>query len=613
MKRLFYIALAFSALLVSSCANRGSGPQGGPKDSIPPTLLRETPENGTCNFTEKMIVLQFDEYVQLNNVSENVLISPPQLNPPIVKAIGKRVIVTFEEDLKDSTTYTIDFGEAICDNNEKIPLGKYSFSFATGDHIDTLAMFGKVINAYNLNPVQGVTVGVHEELDDSAFATVPFTRIAKTDSAGQFGVLNMRGGMYRIYALREGSKDYMYQPSELLAFTDEVFSPSLACDSDSVWYHVPDTIVLKLFSENIQRHYFIRGLRDQEAHYFTLYFSAPQAELPTIVALRPDSSQQSVISDQQSGDSIQQSGDSTWVDFTKYMLCQANPTKDTLIYWLTDSMAIRMDTLLFAMTYKMSDSLYQLVDTTDTLQIIYRHPKLNQKALEAKQRKDANRKVELKSNASSKFDIYKQIEWYAGTPIRDYEKDSIHLYEKKDTLLLPVSYTMAATDSSGLRYVLQADLQPEHIYTLRMDSGAMHDIYGIPNNAFTADYRLRSLDEYSTLTIHLTHYDERARIQILDEKDKVIREEPALAEGTKFTYLEAKSFYVRMYLDLDGNGEWTTGNWAQKRQPEPVYYFSSKLTLRANWEFEENFDHLSTPLLKQKPKSLIQVDNGKVK
>ena len=172
---------------------------------------------------------------------------------------------------------------------------------------------------------------------------------------------------------------------------------------------------------------------------------------------------------------------------------------------------------------------------------------------------------------------------------------------------------MEALDSSGLRFALQADLQPEHIYTLRMDSGAMHDIYGIPNNAFTADYRLRSLDEYSTLTIHLTHYDERARIQILDEKDKVIREEPALAEGTKFTYLEAKSFYVRMYLDLDGNGEWTTGSWAQKRQPEPVYYFSSKLTLRANWEFEENFDHLSTPLLKQKPKSLIQVDNGKAK
>jgi len=606
VKRLSYIILAVATLLISSCANRGSGPQGGPKDTIPPTLLRETPLNGTCNYKEKTVVLQFDEYVQLSNVADNVLISPPQQTPPVVKAYGKRVIVTFEEDLKDSTTYTIDFGEAICDNNEKTPLGNYSFSFATGEHIDTLAMFGRVINAEDLNPVQGVMVGVHEELDDSAFATLPFTRIGKSDSVGQFGVLNMRGGQYRIYALRDMSKDYRYQPSEALAFTDEVFSPSLACDSDSVWYHVPDTIVLKLFTENKQRHYFMRGLRDKEQHFFTLLFSAPQDSLPTIVALQPDSLLQSA-------DSIQPSADSTWVDFTRHMLCQANPTKDTLVYWLTDSQAISIDTLRFLMTYKMTDSLYQLVDTTDTVQIIYRHPKLNQKALEAKQRRDASRKVELKSNASSKFDIYRSIEWSVDAPLQAYYPDSIHLYEKKDTLLLPVAYRIEPLDSSGIRFAMRAELKHEHMYTLQMDSGAMHNIYGITNHAFKAEYRLRSLDEYSTLTIKLTHFDERARIQILDEKDKVIRELPAEPDGAVFKNLEAKSFYVRMYLDLDGSGTWTTGDWALKRQPEPVFYFDKKLSLRANWEFEETFDHLALPLLKQKPKALIKVDNGKKK
>ena len=597
--RKVYILLIAPLLLAAGCANRGSGPQGGPKDTVPPTLLRETPHNGTCNFEGKMVVLQFDEYVQLNNVAENVLISPPQQNPPLVKAIGKRVTVTFEEELKDSTTYTIDFGQAICDNNEKVPLGNFSFSFATGDHIDTLAMFGKVINAADLNPVQGVIVGVHADLHDSAFATQAFTRIAKTDTAGQFGVLNMRGGNYRIYALRDVSKDYLYQPSEALAFTDEVFSPTLACDSDSLWYHVPDTIVLKLFTENKQRHYFMRALRDKEQHFFTLLFSAPQDSLPTIVAIPPDS--------------LVTAADSAWVDFTQYMLCQANPTRDTLVYWLTDSAAIRMDTLRFTMTYKMSDSLYQLVDTTDTVQAVYRHPRMSQKALDAKRRKDENRKVEIKSNGSSKFDIYRSIEWYTSTPLMDWAVDSMHLMEKKDTLLLPVQFRLEPLDSIRQRFAILADLQPEHAYVLQMDSGAMHDIYGISNNAFKADYRLRSLDEYSTLTIRLEHYDSRARIQILDEKDKVIRELAAEAEGTKFEYLEAKSFYVRMYIDLDGNGEWTTGDWALKRQPEPVYYFSKKLTLRANWEFEEVFDHLATPLLEQKPKALIQVDTGKQK
>lgn len=596
-KRVSIVLILGWLLLLVSCANRGSGPQGGPKDTIPPTLLRETPLNGTCNFTGKTIVLQFDEYIQLNDVANNVLISPPQRTSPQVKAFGKRVTVSFEEDLQDSTTYTIDFGVAICDNNEKTPLGNYSFSFATGDHIDSLAMFGRVINAADLNPVQGVIVGVQSNLHDSAFATLPFTRIAKTDTAGLFGVLNMRGGDYRIYALRDVSRDYLYQPSEALAFTDEVFTPSLACDSDSVWYHVPDTIVLKLFTENKQRHYFIRALRDKEQHYFTLLFSAPQDSLPTIVALRPDSI----------------SPDSAWVDFTQYMLCQANPTNDTLVYWLTDSVAISMDTLRFAMTYKMSDSLYQLVDTTDTVQVVYRHPRMSQKALEAKQRRDASRTVELKSNASSKFDIYRSIEWRSTTPLKDYVTDSIHLVEKKDTLLLPVDFRLEPLDSVGLLFALHANLQPEHAYSLRIDSGAMHDIYGVTNNAFKAEYKLRSLDQYSTLTIKMTHFDPLARIQVLDEKDKVIRELPAEPNGTRFEYLEAKSFYVRLYIDLDKNGQWTTGDWALKRQPEPVYYFSQKLTLRANWEFEEEFDHLAIPLLKQKPKALIQVDTSKKK
>lgn len=608
---LLCIALLYTAgwlmLVTSGCANKGTGPQGGPKDSIPPTLLRETPLNGTCNFTGKTVVLQFDEYVQLNNVAENVLISPPQQNPPIVKAIGKRVTVTFEEELRDSTTYTIDFGEAICDNNEKVPLGNYSFSFSTGEHIDTLAMFGKVINAADLNPVQGVIVGVQEILDDSAFATVPFTRIAKSDSTGQFGVLNMRGGNYRIYALRDVSKDYLYQPSEALAFTDEVFSPALAYDTitvdsltmqpDTVWYHVPDTIVLRLFTENKQRHYFVRALRDKEQHYFTLLFSAPQDSLPMIIALPPDST----------------SSDSTWVDFTQHMLCQANPTKDTLVYWLTDSSAIRMDTLRFLMSYKMSDSLYQLVDTTDTVQAVYRHPRMSQKAIEAKQRKDANRKIELKSNSSSKLDVYRSVEWYAQTPLQDLKADSIHLYEKVDTILRPVTFRLDRLDSIGMRYALRANLQPEHQYTLKIDSGAMHDIYGVTNMPFKAEYKLRSLNEYSTLTIRMTHFDARARIQIINDKDQVVRELPALPEGTRFENLDAKSFYVRLYLDMDGNGEWTTGDWALKRQPEPVFYFSKKLTLRANWEFEEEFDHLATPLLEQKPKALIKVDTGKKK
>ena len=159
------------ALLLTfySCANKGVGPQGGPKDETPPQMQKEVPENGTLNFSGKTIILYFNEYVQLDKVADNVMISPPQQKPPVIKAIGKRVIVAFEEPLRDSTTYTIDFGSAICDNNEKNPMQGYSYSFSTGDHIDTLEIKGQVLNARDLNPMSGITVGIHANHADSAF------------------------------------------------------------------------------------------------------------------------------------------------------------------------------------------------------------------------------------------------------------------------------------------------------------------------------------------------------------------------------------------------------------------------------------------------------------
>ena len=153
LKQYIFFGGILTTLLFASCANRGQGPQGGPRDSIPPVVMKETPLNGTLNFTGKEIVVQFDEYIQLDDVQKNVLISPPQQTPPEVKAIGKKLSVVFQEDLIDSTTYTLDFGPAICDYNEKVPLEGYVFSFSTGDVIDSLAISGKLYDAATLNPM----------------------------------------------------------------------------------------------------------------------------------------------------------------------------------------------------------------------------------------------------------------------------------------------------------------------------------------------------------------------------------------------------------------------------------------------------------------------------
>jgi hypothetical protein len=181
----------------------------------------------------------------------------------------------------------------------------------------------------------------------------------------------------------------------------------------------------------------------------------------------------------------------------------------------------------------------------------------------------------------------------------------IHLSHKVDTTFQSLPFQLLPHDSIGMTYHLLASLQPEQTYLLKIDSAAIRDIYGVTNDSIAYNIRLKALNEYASLMVKLTHYDPQARIQLLNDKDQVVRELPARPEGTKFEYLAASTFYLRMYIDRNNDGKWTTGDWLLRRQPEPVYYYPSKLKLRANWDFEENFDHLAIPQVQSKPKSLV--------
>ncbi|MBQ8100508.1 MAG: Ig-like domain-containing protein [Paludibacteraceae bacterium] len=582
-------------VLLSACANRGVGPQGGPKDETPPKVVRETPQNGSLNFEGQRIEILFDEYVQLDNVATNVLISPPQQRPPEVKAYGKKVQVSFPDPLQDSTTYTIDFGSAICDNNEKNPLPGYSFAFSTGDAIDSLQVGGLLLNAEDLNPVSGVVVGIHSNLSDSALQSVPFNRITKTDAEGRFTIRNVHGGTYRIYALNDVSKDYLYQPGEGLAFSDTLIAPLCRTQTvqDTVWqdsvtvdsvrlvqttHYEPDSLVLFYFTENKQRCYFQRVIREEQ-HRFTLLFAAPQDSLPVLRAL----------------------GDTDWLPLS---LMQVNPTRDTLVIWLTDSAAIRMDTLRFEMSYWKSDSLYNLQPQTDTLTSLWRAPRISAQAKARMDRQKQEQHPEITGNGSSPFEIYNPLRIRLTTPVSTVSTDSIRFSQRVDDKLRPLPFTLLPADSSRMVYEIHHDWLPDTDYELELDSAAFTDIYGNTTLMRKFMFHTRTLDEYSTLIVKVEPFDSRAMIQVLDDKDQPVRTLRAQPEGVHFTYLKPQSYYLRLYLDLDGDSLWTTGDYATRRQPEPVYYFPSKLTLRANWDFEETFSLTDPALAGTKPAAL---------
>lgn len=343
-------------LLVHACANKAQGPTGGPKDITPPKVLRSVPLNSSLNFNKKQIYIDFDEMISIEKATENVIISPPQVKPPDVKSFGKRVSVNFNEDLIDSTTYSINFGNAIVDLNEKNAIKNYLFSFSTGNEIDTLKISGTVIDSENLNPLPGIIVGIYVEASDSVFYKKPFLRIGKTDENGRFSIDNVKTGKYKIFALGDANHDYFFQPGEGLALCDSLLTPTFRREEmhDSIWKDslhfdsirtymgtrfLPDDITLRYFKENKKRQYFVKYER-KEPFSFSLFYNTEAKELPKIKPLNFN-----------------------WEG--KYML-QKNNTLDSLTYWLTDSTVWKIDTLQMAVTYMKSDSVLNMMPVTDT-------------------------------------------------------------------------------------------------------------------------------------------------------------------------------------------------------------------------------------------------------
>ena len=225
------------ALFIISCARMGQ-PDGGWYDDDPPKVIGSTPADQSANVKSKKITIYFDEYIKLEDATSKVIVSPPQLEMPEIKSAGKRIIVELKDTLKENTTYTIDFSDAITDNNEGNPMGNYTYSFSTGEQIDTFEVSGYVLDASNLEPIKGIMVGLYDDFADSAFKTKPMLRVSRTDGSGHFVVKGVAPGKYRAFALKDADGDFIFnQKSEMLAFNHDTLVPSWKPDTrvDTVW------------------------------------------------------------------------------------------------------------------------------------------------------------------------------------------------------------------------------------------------------------------------------------------------------------------------------------------------------------------------------------------
>ena len=593
-----------------SCASMGT-PDGGPYDEMPPKFVGSTPRIYAVNAKNQKLELEFDEFIKLEKASEKVVVSPPQLDQPEIKVLGKKVVVELIDTLKDSTTYTIDFSDAIVDNNEGNPMGHFTYSFSTGSSIDTMEVSGTVLNAADLEPIKGIQVGLHKNLNDSAFTKLPFDRVSRTDSRGHFSIRGVAPGKYRIYALMDGNQNYLFDSkTEAIAFSDSIIVPSMmsATRQDTIWKDtltidtiktigytrfMPDDIILRVFKEENTRQYFSRGQRDKENH-FILKFSAKADTLPTLTGLN--------------------------FDATDAFIVEPNAGNDSICYWIKDSLVYQMDTLQLKMDYLYTDSLNQLVPKTDTIYLANKltraqKEKLAKKEAEEKEkeRKKKERKGEkvgpestpflnMKVDAPSTFDINKNIVLSFEEPVVRMDTSAIHVNVKVDTLWVKTPFLLVADSVVPRQYEILASWEPEKEYQLQIDSAAFTGLYGLQTNKVEQTLKVKKLDEYGTLLLNLPGVEQTCIVELLDSSGKVLRQQAVTPEGTAdFYYLAPNTkYYIRMFDDRNGNKVWDTGVFETGIQPEEVYYFPKVWEMKANFEFEETWDVHAVPIDKQK-------------
>lgn len=593
------IIYALGGALALSCANRGSGPQGGPKDVAPPVAVSSKPANGARNYNKQTVEINFNEIVLLEKAYEKVVVSPPQAKSAIVKAYGKKVAVELLDTLQPNRTYIIDFADAIVDNNEKNPLKDYYFTFSTGDTLDSLMVGGTVIDAHTLNPTGGIVVGLHSDLTDSAFTTRPFDYITKTDDAGKFWIKGIAEGSYKVYALGDMNGNYRYDKGESMAFLDTVIVPTMEMmaeidtiqrDSTTTDTIVTQThpkytagIVLRSFTEEFKRAGFIKAERP-EPYKMVLYFNAPNDSMPHIEPLN--------------------------FAIDSACLQHANATRDTLVYWLADTLLWQQDTLSYTLTYQKTDSLDQLAWQTDTLQTVYRAKKSQNKKNNDDKRKPKTEFLKLQTNASSTFDLYNPVTLSFDVPTTRDTTKQIVVEQQIDTLWQPVPATFVEADTIGQNYRIDYAWEPEKKYRITIDSAAFTGINGLHTNKQEIALSIKSLESYATFYLILKNRQGNEIVELLDKDEKVVRAAPADDE-TVFKYLNPGDYFLRLFIDTNGNGRWDPGLYDEKRQPEEMFYFQYKITMRAFWDIEETWDYRALPPTQQKPKELTKNNKKK--
>ena len=577
----YFIIAAFAwVVIVSSCANQGM-PTGGPRDTIPPVLTGTFPAYKSLNFRGNEVRLSFNEYIIPDQVSEQLVVSPPLEKRPLILTKGRTLIVRFNESLRDSLTYSMDFKSSIVDNNERNPYENLRFVFSTGNRLDSLRVAGKVVNAFNMEPLENALVMLHKNLHDSAVYTQRPLYIARTDKEGMYLFDNLAEGQYHLFSLNDVNNNLKYEEGvEEMAFHESVIIPSaeyhaeadtIATGADSLLvaghvHFLPGPINLRQFTEDIFNQY-LKSSRRESPNHFTLVFNEPVRDTFSV----------SLVNQQ----------------IENWVVSEPNLRYDSLTFWIADTTLAAQEKIMIEIAYYQLDTLDRLFVEKDTLELQYverddprrrRRPARNEEEETGPQVPQFTWTTNLTPTG---YDLNKDIMITAPQPLRHFNHEAVVVYLADDTLKTPLEVKLAPDSVEWRTYRISYPWDDETSYTLSIDSAAAHNIYGWVSRELLSTFRTRSMDYYGAINLAITGVEGQVLVQLLENKpeERVLREKAITKDQTVvFDYLPPEKYRVKAIFDRNSNGRWDPGSYQDKFQPEPVLYINEVIKVRSNWD-----------------------------
>lgn len=532
MKPFFRVALFFILTIVLSQCARTGRPEGGPKDEEAPLFVTANPAYKTTNFNKKEIKLSFNEFVKLKNLNKQLLVSPPLKNPLLVtpqSTASKYLNLKILDTLLKNTTYIINFGNSIEDNNEGNPLESFKYIFSTGNFIDSLSIKGEVKNSFLADKPKNINILLYK-IDSTFNDSIVFNKkpnyVTNSLDSSLFNLTNIKEGKYFLLALKEKNSDYIFNPKE-----DEIgfYSDTIVLPRDSVLKNN-----ISIFKENLP-YKFKRGKEISKGKIAFGYEGKIDSLRIDVVSKTPEN----------------------FKSISKFEL-----DKDTLNFWFTPFEA---------------DSLNFIVSNNKTIDSVT--VKLRKKKIDS---------LIISSSISRTLHLRDTLFIKSTTPIVSIDTSKIKLIDKDS---VTVSYTNYLSKKEN-KFALIFDKKPKQKYSLKMLPESVFDIYNQKNDTLNFSFSTKEIEDYGRITVDIENETpHQLIIEILEgEKKKNLVEKHFVKNSKKlvFNLLEPNTYYIRATIDVNKNNKWDTGNYLLNLQPEKIIYYEEPLKLRANYYLDKN-------------------------